>query len=143
MSITDFTQWMCENSVNADTLISVPSPSTSLSDIHHVLAHNALVNVHAGNWSSAYEDAQKVIFHSLIAVLVYTHPPLKSIVARESATAHIVKALAQIGMDDTDQALQSFDLAFRNCNPKESNLLLLIKVCDLYVSLIQLDTNTA
>ena len=143
LSIADFTQWMCENSVNADTLISVPSPSTSLSDIHHVLAHNALVNVHAGNWSSAYEDAQKVIFHSLIAVLVYTHPPLKSIVTRESATAHIVKALAQIGMDDTDQALQSFDLAFRNCNPKESNLLLLIKVCDLYVSLIQLDTNTA
>ena len=57
--------------------------------------------------------------------------------------AHIVKALAQIGMGDTVQALQLFDLAFRNCNPKESNLLLLIKVCDLYVSLIQLNTNAA
>ena len=134
MGITDFTQWMSENSVNTDTLISVPDPSTSSSDIHHVLAHNALVKVRSGNWSSAYEDAQKAIPHSLLSVLV-THLPLKSIDTRESATARIVKALAQIGMDDTDQALQSFDLAFRNCNPKESNLLLLIKVCDPCVSL--------
>ena len=142
MGITDFTQWMSENSINADTLISVPDPSTSSRDIHHVLAHNALVKVRSGNWSSAYEDAQKAIPHSLLSVLV-THLPLKSIDTRESATARIVKALAQIGMDDTDQALQSFDLAFRNCNPKESNLLLLIKVCDPYVSLIQLNTNAA
>ena len=140
LSITDFTQWMCEHFVNADTLISVPDPSTSSSDIHHVLAHNALVKVRSGNWSSAYEDAQKVIPHSLIGVLV-THPPLKSIVTRPSAMAHIVKALAQTRMGDTEQARQSFDLAFRNCNPKESNLLLLIKVCDPYVSLIQLNTD--
>ena len=49
LGITDFTQWMSENSVNTDTLISVPDPSTSSSDIHHVLAHNALVNVRSGN----------------------------------------------------------------------------------------------
>jgi hypothetical protein len=29
--------------------------------------------------------------------------------------------------------MQVFDLAFGNCNPNESNLLLLIKVCDPYV----------
>ena len=143
LGIIDFTQWICENSVNADTLISVPDLSTSSSDIHHVLAHNALVKVRSENWSSAYEDAQQVISHTLVGVLMSTHPPLKSIVTRPSAMAHIVKALAQIGMGDTDEALQLFDLAFRNCIPKESNLLLLIKVCDPYVSLIQLNTNAA
>ena len=135
LGITDFTQWMCDNCINADTIISVPDPSTSSSDIHHMLAHNALVNVCLGNWSSAYEDAQKVIPYSLIAVLVYTHLPLESIVTWPSAMAHIVKALAQIRMGDTKQALQLFDLAFRNCHPKESNLLLLIKACDPCVSL--------
>ena len=128
LGIIDFTQWIRENSVNADTLISVPDPSMPSSDIHHVLAHNGLVKVSSKSWSSAYEDAQKVISHTLISVLMSTHPPLKSIVARPSAMAHIVKALAQIGMGDTDEALRLFDLAFRNCIPKESNLLLLIKV---------------
>ena len=61
LGITHFTQWMSENSVNADTLISVPDPLASSTDIHHVLAHNALVKVRSQNWSSAYEDAQKVI----------------------------------------------------------------------------------
>ena len=143
LGITDFIQWMCENSVSSDTLISVPDPSFSSSDIHHVLAHNALVKVRSANWSSAYEDAQKVISHCLVGVLVYTHPPLKSIVTRPSAMAHIVKALAQIGMGQTEESLQAFDLAFGNCDPKESNLLLLVKVCDPYVYLIQLNTDVA
>ena len=143
LGVIDFTQWMCENSVNADTLISVSDPSTSSGNIHHVLAHNALVKVRSKSWSSAYEDAQKVIPHSFIGVHVYTHPHFKSIVTRPSAMAHIVKALAQIGMGDTEQALQLFDLAFRNCNPKESDLLLLIKVCDPCVSLIRLNTDVA
>ena len=143
LGITDFTQWMSEHSVNADTLISVPDLSTPPSDIHHVLVHNGLVKVRSDSWNSAYEDAQKVISHTLISLLVYTHPPLKSLVTRPSAMAHIVKVLAQIGIGDTEEALKAFDLAFRNCNPKESDLLLLIKVCDLYVSLIQLNTNAA
>ena len=41
---------------------------------------------------------------------------------------HIVKALAQIGMGEPERGMQVFDLAFGNCNPNESNLLLLIKV---------------
>ena len=61
LGIEDFKQWMRENSVNADTLISDPHPSTSSSDIHQVLAHNALLKVRSEIWSSAYEDASKVI----------------------------------------------------------------------------------
>ena len=52
LGIIDFTQWICENSVNADTLISVPDLSTSSSDIHHVLAHNALVKVRLEEFQS-------------------------------------------------------------------------------------------
>ena len=74
---------------------------------------------------------------------MFTHPPLKSIVTWPSAMAHIVKALAQIRMGDAKQALQLFDLTFRNSNPKRSNLLLLFKVCGPYVSLIQLNTDSA
>ena len=132
LGFINFKQWMRENSINAGTLISVPDPSTSSSDTHHILAHNALVKVRSENWSSAYEDAQKVSFYFLVGVLVSTHPPLKSIVTLPSAMAHIVKALAQIGMGETEEALKAFDLAFGNCDPKESNLLLLIKVCDPY-----------
>ena len=73
---------------------------------------------------------------------MFTHPPLKSIVTRPSAMAHIVKALAQIRMGDAKQALQLFDLTFRNSNSKRSNLLLLFKVCGPYVSLIQLNTDS-
>jgi hypothetical protein len=43
---------------------------------------------------------------------------------------YIAKALAQIGKGESEKAMQVFDLAFGNCNPIESNLLLLIKVCD-------------
>ncbi|KAF8545567.1 hypothetical protein OG21DRAFT_1492228, partial [Imleria badia] len=59
LGIADFKQWMRENSVKADKLISDPDPSVSSSDIHHVLAHNALVKVGLDKWSSAYEDAKK------------------------------------------------------------------------------------
>ncbi|KAF8547743.1 hypothetical protein OG21DRAFT_1526956 [Imleria badia] len=52
----DFERRMRESSVNAATLISVTNPSTSLSDVHHILA---LVKVCSENWSLAYEDAQK------------------------------------------------------------------------------------
>ena len=57
-----------------------------------------------------------------------THPHVKSIVIRPSAMGHIAKALAQVGKGDPEKAMQVFDLAFRNCNPNESDLLLLIKV---------------
>ena len=43
---------------------------------------------------------------------------------------YVVKALAQIGRDEADEAIQAFDLAFGNSNPHETSLLLLIKVCD-------------
>lgn len=45
---------------------------------------------------------------------------------------YIAKALAHIGKGESEEAMQVFDLVFRNCNPEESNLLLLIKVCNLY-----------
>ena len=47
---------------------------------------------------------------------------------------YITKALAQIGIGQLEEAMQVSDLAFGNCNSKESNLLLLIKVCDPYKS---------
>ncbi|KAF8555588.1 TPR-like protein [Imleria badia] len=107
---------MRESSVSADTLISDPDPSVSLSDIHHVLVHNALVMIRSENWSSAYEDAKK------------------SIGARPSAMGYITKALAQIGMGEPEDSMQSFDLVFGNCEPKEGNLLLLIKAIMLFVA---------
>ena len=128
LGIGDFKQWMHKSSVNADSLISAPDPSTSSTDIHQVLAHNALQKVHSRLWSSAYEDANKVIFHALIYVVMPTHPHDKSIVIRPSAMGYIAKALAQIGMGEPEKAIQVFDLAFRNCDPNESNLLLLTKV---------------
>ena len=132
LGIEDFKQWMRENSVNADTLILDPYPSTSSSDIHQVLAHNALLKARSEIWSSAYEDASKVIFHSLIRVLMFAHPHVKSIIIRPSAMGYIAKALAQIGKGEPEKAMEVFDLAFGNCNPNESNLLLLIKVRDTF-----------
>ena len=132
LGIGDFKQWMRESSANTDTLTSDPDPSTSLNDVHHVLAHNALQKVRSEMWSSAHEDANKVVFHSLTRLLMSTHPHVKSIVIRPSAMGYIAKAraLAQIGLGEPEKAMEVFDLAFRNCNPNESNLLLLIKVCD-------------
>jgi hypothetical protein len=130
--IGDFNQWLRDSSVNADTLISDLDSLDSSSDIHHVLAHNALLKVRSDIWSSAYEDADMVIFHSLISVPMSIHPHVKSIVIRPSAMGYIAKALAQIGKGEPENAMQVFDLAFGNCNPIESNLLLLIKVCDLW-----------
>ena len=71
-SIGDFKQWMRDSSVDADTLIPDLDQSNFSSDIHQVLAHNALLKLRAEIWSSAYEDANKVISHSLIRV----HCPL-------------------------------------------------------------------
>ena len=130
--INDFKRWMRDSSVNADSLISDLDPSNSSSDTHHVLAHNALLNVRSEIWTSAYEDANKVISHPLIRLLMSTHPHAQSIVIRPSAMGYIAKSLAQIGMGEPEKAMRVFDLAFGNCNPIESNLLLLIKVCDLW-----------
>ena len=59
-----------------------------------------------------------------------THVNVKSLDIRVSAMGYVVKALAQIGRDEADEAIQAFDLAFGNSNPHETSLLLLIKVCD-------------
>ena len=69
LGIGDFKQWMRENSVNQDTLISDFDQSISSSHSHHVLAHNALLKVRSQIWSSAYEDANKVTYHSVIRVV--------------------------------------------------------------------------
>ncbi|KAF8555608.1 hypothetical protein OG21DRAFT_1483747 [Imleria badia] len=117
LGIGDFKQWMCESSVGADTLISVPDRAASSNDNHHILAHNALLKVRLENWSSAYDDAKK------------------SIISRPSAMAFIVMALAQIrNGDELEKSMRRFDLAFANCNPKESKLLLLIKAIILFVA---------
>ncbi|KAF8551190.1 hypothetical protein OG21DRAFT_317044 [Imleria badia] len=47
---------------------------------------------------------------------------------------YISQALAQIGIGEPEEAMQIFDLAFGNSNPKESNLLLLIKTIVLFVT---------
>ncbi|KAF8547530.1 hypothetical protein OG21DRAFT_1517260 [Imleria badia] len=44
-------------------------------------------------------------------------------------------------MGESEEAMQVFDLAFRNCNPNESELLLLIKVCGPYVWQVSDTTN--
>ena len=75
---------------------------------------------------------------SLIGELMSTHAHVKSIDAQPSAMGYITKALAQIGMGQPEEAMQIFDLAFGNCSPKESNLLLLIKVCNSFKSLMHL-----
>ena len=132
LGIGDFKQWMRQNSVNADSLISDPDPSISSSDIHHVFAHNALVNLRSKDGSSAYANARKVDFHFFLRVLTSTHLHVKSIDARPSAVGYIAKVLAKIKMGEPEKVVQVFDLAFANCNPDESNLLLLIKVCGPY-----------
>ena len=69
LGISDFKQWMRESSVNQDILVSDRDQSISSSHSHHVLAHNALMKVRSQIWSSAYEDANKVIYHSVIRVV--------------------------------------------------------------------------
>ena len=69
LGISDFKQWMLESSVHPDTLVSDLDESISSSHIHHVLAHNALLKVHSQIWSSAYEDANKVTYQSVIRVI--------------------------------------------------------------------------
>ena len=124
--IGDFKKWLRESSVGANTVLD---PSTSRGDIHHILAHNALVKVRSENWSSACEDAKQVILHILTRAFVLNYSHVKSIIARTSAMGYTAKALAQIGKGESEDAMQVLDLAFRNCNPNESHLLLLIKVC--------------
>ena len=48
-----FQEWMLENSIAESTPVS--------EEDHTVLAHNALRNVHLGEWSLAYENAQRVL----------------------------------------------------------------------------------
>lgn len=133
-SIGDFKKWMRETSVNVETLISDPDPSAGScsSNIHHELAYNALMELRSEKWNSAYEDAKKVNFHTLIGVFMSTYPFVKSILTRPSTMGYISKVLAQIGKGESEKAMQVFDLAFANCNPNESNLLLLIKVRDTH-----------
>lgn len=45
---------------------------------------------------------------------------------------YITAAIAQIGKGEPEEAIRVFDLAFWNCNPNESDLLLLIKVVHKY-----------
>lgn len=68
-SIGDFKQWMRKSSVNSDTLVSDADPSTTSCDIHQVLAHSALLKLRSETWSSAYEDANEVILHSIVCVV--------------------------------------------------------------------------
>ena len=129
LGIGDFKQWMRDSSIHPATLISPSGPWTCSNNMDQILAHNALLKVHSENWSSAYEDATRVKFHPLIRVLMSTHLHAKSIVIRPSTMGYITKVLAQIGKGEPEKAVQVFDLAFGSCNPNESNLLLLIKVC--------------
>lgn len=46
---------------------------------------------------------------------------------------YITKAVAQIRMNESDNAIPVFDIVFGNCNPNEKNLLVLIKVGDPFL----------
>ncbi|KAF8550593.1 TPR-like protein [Imleria badia] len=105
---------MRERSRNTDTLIADPDPSSSAT--HHALAHNALLKLRSGDWSSAYDDAEK------------------SIVTRPSTMGYIAKAVAHIGKGEPEEAMQVFDLAFGNRNTNESNLLLLVQAISLFAA---------
>lgn len=76
----DFKEWMRNNSINTDTPID---PSTFSGDIHHMYAHNALVNLRAAKWSSAFEDAERVIFHSSVYLYLLIHPSSLSAISRQ------------------------------------------------------------
>ena len=69
LGIAEFKRWMCESSAKADTLITIPDPPTSSTDIHHVLAYNSLVYAHLGDWSSAYEKAREVNFFHFVGYI--------------------------------------------------------------------------
>ena len=56
-----FQEWMLENSIAASTPVSEEDLSHFPGVTHTVLAHNALQNVHLGEWSLAYENAQRVL----------------------------------------------------------------------------------
>ncbi|KAF8546247.1 hypothetical protein OG21DRAFT_1518257 [Imleria badia] len=112
--IGDFKQWVCESSIATD--IPLLHDDLLASSSENVLAHNALLHVRSKNWSSAYQDAKK------------------SIGIRPSTMGYIAKALAQIGNSEPEKAFQTFDLAFWNCNPSESNLLLLIKTIIFFMA---------
>ena len=140
--ISDFKRWMRENSVNANKVISVPDPSTYPSDIHHRLAHNALVHLRSKDWSSAHMNARKVNLHSCRCTYFHSST-VQSIENRPSAMGYIAKAVAQLRMSEPEKADQVFDFAFANCHPDESDFLLVIKVCDPYAgkSLIHLSVS--
>ena len=65
-----------------------------------------------------------------VSCLTSAHVNVKSLSIRVSAIGYIVKALAQIGRGEAEEAIPAFDLVFANSNPHETSLLLLIKVCD-------------
>ena len=77
-------------------------------------------------------ERQEGKISKFLGVLLATDPCIKSIDTQLSAMGYIAKALAQTRMSEPEKAVQIFDLAFANCNPDESNLLLLVKVSGPY-----------
>lgn len=52
----------------------------------------------------------------------------QSLAIQLSAVTHIAKALARIGLEQQELALQSFDLVLRDCSVDEIEFMLVIKV---------------
>lgn len=120
---------MRESSVDPGVPLLHVNTSSSSNESHHLLVHNALLGLRSQNWSSAYQDAKKVTLDRFFRLL-RTYPHVESIDIRPSVMGYITNALARIGGGELEEAIRVFDLAFCNCNPNESDLLLLIKVCD-------------
>lgn len=52
----------------------------------------------------------------------------KSLQVEESPIGHIARSLALVGAGKNEDALDDFDLVFRDCDPSDNMLLLVIKV---------------
>ena len=128
--IVTFQEWMRKHSIVASTPILEDDPLNLPGVAHNVHSYNGLLKVHSEQWSSAYENAQKVHVGPHLACVTSTHTNDKSLDSQVSAMGYIVKTLALIGRGESEKATQVFDLVFGNCNPNESSSLLLIKARD-------------
>ena len=117
---------MCESSISKDTPLLYDDSPASASEVLPV--HNALSHIRSQNWSSAFQDANKVMSDYLFHIPTLIYPHIGSIGVRPSTMGYVAEALAQIGMGEPEKAIQTFDLVFWNSSTND--LLLLLKVCE-------------
>ncbi|KAG9308828.1 WD40-repeat-containing domain protein [Chiua virens] len=82
---------------------------------HNAYAARALVQAHLGEWKAAMEDAEK------------------SLQVIQSPIGQIAKFVAHIGQGEQEIALDDLDFVFRNCDPSDIMLLLVINSIIMFV----------